>query len=197
MKTRFLFAAILALVLFPTISFAQMDERKPGIYAIVGEESRQLLYSPPGIRPGNGGILGVEVGREVHNFKGETSGVEAADTFVLVVDPQNKTAVKTPKKYDPFIRNMTPSDMLLLPLTINQKKGRREYDEGLSIGGIGVGEEAARVDFDWERISENSFEIKVTGLAPGEYGFIFRYSKVFGFDYDGIYGFTIPEAAKE
>lgn len=205
MKKRVFLLAILALSFIQFDSFAQLDERKPGIYTIVGEDSFPLSYSYA-IGTGSGvGIGPVTIGSSKYNYKGITSGVIASDTFVLVIDPEKKSGGSvSPKKFDCFHAKMTPDDILILPLVTNAKKDRREYNTGTSIGiGVGAGavsvgagantENKERASFEWERITDNSFKIKVSGLWPGEYGIVFRYAKLGTFDYAPLFGFTIPD----
>lgn len=200
---RFTIIAVLALFVIPVKSFAQLDERAPGIYTVVGEESIPLPYIY-GMESGSSvGIGIVSIGSAKFTYKGATSGVNASDTFVLVIDPEKKTGSASPKKFDMFLKTMTPEDMMFLPLTTNEKKQRREYDTGtgvgIGIGPVGIGtntENKERNGFEWEMISDNSFKIKVSDLAPGEYGIIFRQTKIGQFMYNNLFGFTVPEAVE-
>lgn len=206
MKRRIFLFAILAFSFISFDSFAQLDERKPGIYAIVGEDFYPLSYSYAVGTGSSVGIGPVSIGTTKYNYKGETSGVIASDTFVLVIDPEKKSGgTISSKKFDCFHYKMTPDDMLILPLVTNIKKQRREYDPGTGIGiGVGVGAvsvgagatvggETERAGFEWERITDNSFKIKVSGLLPGEYGIVFRIAKLGTFNYAPLFGFTIPD----
>lgn len=200
MKARIFIAAALALALLPTKSFAQMDERQPGIYTVVGQESRPLSYVYQLSASGSVGIMGVNVGHDTYKYKGTTSGVIASDTLVLVIDPSKNKGVITPKKFDIFVKSMTPDNIMILPLTVNEKKQRREYDAGTTIGIANASiktKSLQRIQFEWEQISDNSFMIKVADLTPGEYGVIFRMSKLGQFDFNALLGFTIPEKAVE
>ena len=182
--------AVICLTAFSFSSNAQMDEREPGLYAIVDGESIPLGYTSGATSVNTTNIVGFEVGKSKCSFKGETSGTVTSDTFVMVIDPEKKALTRTMKSYNPFIRTMTPNNILILPLSVS--KGKRTYDEGKSVMGIKT-EKKDRMDFEWEQISDNSFEIKVSGLVPGEYGFIFRVSKIADFDYSAIFGFTVAE----
>ncbi len=192
MKKSFylIFAALLCTLSFTVNAYAQMDEREPGLYAIVGEESIPLTYSNGTTSVTSTGILGVELGKKKCTYKGPSSGVVAADTFVLVIDPEKKSIVRNTKSYYPFIKTMTPNNMLVLPLSV--VKDKRIYEEGKTIAGINVSVKD-RMDFEWEQISDNSFEIHVQNLIPGEYGFIFRATKLAEFEYSAILGFTFQE----
>jgi len=195
MKTRYIIAAIVAFTFFSIASSAQTDEHTPGIYTLVGEEYVPLNYIYGSAAPG---ITVAGVGREKYNYKGVSSGVNASDTFILVIDPKKKSGVVSQKKFDYFWKGMTPEDMLVLPLVTNQKKDRREYDAGIVIGagsgsvsgGINL-ENNERAGIEWEQISDNSFKIKVNGLEKGEYGIIFRTAKIASFMYQPLFGFTI------
>jgi len=200
---RFAIIAVLALFILPVKSFAQLDERTPGIYAVVGEQSTPLPYIYGTTSGGSVGIGIVSIGSTKINYKGVTSGVNASGTFVLVIDPNKKTGSATPKKFDMFVKNMTPEEVLIVPLTTNAKKDRREFDSGLGIGigagPVGVGmntENKERNGFEWEMISDNSFKIKVSGLTPGEYGIVFRQGKIGSYMYNNLFGFTVPEAVE-
>lgn len=196
MKIHAALLASLALALLPVKSFAQLDERKPGIYAVRGGESVQLPY-------GYGLYSGFGVGPASflrYHYDGESSGVAADSTFVLVVDPKKKVGSVTPKKFDCFTRNLTPEDIVFLPLDVNEERQCREYDPGVvigySAGPVTVAANAAiqeRAGFEWEMISDNSFKITVHGLNPGEYGIAFRLSKLASFNYNAIFGFKVPE----
>lgn len=181
---------ICAIFLTNNSAYAQMDEREPGIYAIVGEESIPLVYSNGTTSVSSTGILGVELGKRKCTYKGASSGIIASDTFVMVIDPEKKGIVKNMKSYNPFIKSMTPNNVLVIPLIADKKK--RTFEEGKTIAGINVTVKD-RMDFEWEQISDNSFEIRVLNLIPGEYGFIFRATRLAEFDYSGLFGFTITE----
>jgi len=195
MKTKIIIAALVALAFFPIVSSAQSDEHAPGIYTLVGEEYIPLTYIYGSEAPG---VTVVGVGRQKYNYKGVSSEVNASDTFILVIDPNKKTGVISAKKFDYFWKGMNPEDMLVLPLITNQKKNRREYDAGITIG-VGSGsvsgginlENKERATIEWEQITDNSFKIKVPNLEPGEYGFIFRIAKASSFMYESLFGFTI------
>lgn len=183
-------ALVCALLFTTTDAYAQMDERQPGIYAIVGEESIPLQYTNGVNDVATTGILGFEVGRIKYSYKGAESGTVASDTFVLVIDPKKKSITQSLKSYNPFIKSMTPGNMLILPLYV--ERGKRFYEQGKIIAGINMSVKDM-IDFEWERISDNSFEIRVKGLIPGEYGIVFRPAKLGEFAYEAIFGFTYPE----
>lgn len=189
-KARIIVATLLCTFFFAVNAYAQMDERQPGLYAIVGEESIPLTFSNGTTSVSTTGILGVEVGRTRCIYRKPSSSVEASDMFVMVIDPEQKAIVKKLKSYKPFFKKMTPNDVLVLPLTVDGNK--RIYEEGKTIAGINVSIKD-RMDFEWEQITDNSYEIHVQNLIPGEYGFVFRPSKLGEFDYSAIFGFTITE----
>jgi len=187
MKINLTLAALTALLLFPVGMSAQMDERAPGIYTIIGEQSILLKQAFGGTTSGEVSVVGLDVSNQVFRYRGETSGVNASGIFVLVVNPKEK------KSTDPFYKNMTPSDMIAVPLSVNHETGRREYDAGKTIEGYNV-DKKIKLDFDWKRISDNSFEITVPGMTPGEYAFVFRSGKLCPFNYSRIICFTILES---
>lgn len=181
---------IAALVCFTVLDLsAQNDTRDPGIYAVVDGVSTPLVYTSGIAHKSGTEVLGLEIGRSKFSYRGATSGVESGDTFVLVIDPEKKNIIRTLKKYEPFVKSMTPSNIIIVPLIV--KKDKRIYDEGMEVYGFKV-EGKPRVPFSWEMISDNSFQIVAEGLAPGEYGIIFRATKLAPYDYDAIFGFTVP-----
>jgi len=195
MKARLIIAIFVALAFFPIVSSAQSDEHAPGIYALVGEEYVPLNYVYGSAAPS---IMVAGVGREKYNYKGVSSGVNASDTFILVIDLNKKSGVISPKRFDCFYKSMTPEDLIVLPLITNNKKDRREYDAGIVIaassgsisGSINLGDND-RASIEWEQITDNSFKIIVPNLEPGEYGFVFRISKMSSFLFSSLFGFTI------
>lgn len=196
MKTHIAIAATLVLALLPVKMSAQMDEHIPGIYTIIDDDYVPLNYTAGVTSVSTTGIGDFEYGDMKHQYKGETSGVNASETFVLVIDPEKKVMVRTLKKYDPFIKTMTPNNVLVLPLTVNERRHRREYDQGRNLNGFNI-ERREMMDFEWEQITDNSFMITVPDLLPGEYAFIFRATRLAEFDYTGIFGFTIAPTETE
>lgn len=176
-------------MLFATASFAQDEKLAPGIYAVVDSTLTHLSYTS-GIASNSGlNIIGVEVGNSKFTYRGESSEVKANGKFVMVIDPEKKTMRKTPKVYDPFIKSMTPELIIIVPLEV--AKNKRIYDEGTSIQGINT-KKKARVEFQWELIDENTYEI-TADLQPGEYAVVFKPAKLGSFDFSSIYGFYIKD----
>lgn len=176
-----------ACLLFASASFAQDEKLAPGIYAVVDSTVTHLSYTP-GIAANSGlNVIGVEVGRVKFTYKGESSGVKATGKFIMVIDPEKKVSRKTPKLYDPFIKSMTPELIMIVPLEV--VKNKRVYDEGMSIQGINT-ERKTRVEFQWELIDENTYEI-TADLLPGEYAVVFKPAKLGGYDFCSIYGFYV------
>lgn len=188
-KTPLFLTAFLCALLFSQNVFAQMDEREPGIYAVVNGESLPLNYSNGIKHNSSTGILGIELGKKKCTFKEPTSGIAAADTFVMVINPEKKNIVRNMRSYNPFVKSMTPDNILIVPLSVDGNK--RVYEEGKTVGGITVTSKE-RIEFEWEQISDNSFEIRIPALTPGEYAFVFRTARLAEFDYSAIFGFTIP-----
>lgn len=191
MKTRSFILCAAAMLLSVSINAsAQTDELEPGIYAIVDGEAIALSHVM-GIT-GNSGteILGVEIGKTKTNYKGAHAETCATGTFVMVINPEKKALTRTPKKYDPFIKTMTPDNILFIPLTVN--KNKRTYEEGVSVNGINT-QKKTRIPFEWEQTGDNSFTITTEALAPGEYGIVFKPAKLGGFDYSCIFEFYVAE----
>lgn len=189
-KKYLIITALFCALFFSFDAFAQMDEREPGLYAIVEGESIPLSFSNGTTLVSTHNLIGVEVGQRKFAYSGASSGVVASDKFVLVIDQMKKDITRTRKAYYPFVKSMTPNSILILPLGVDGK--RRVYEEGKTYFGINFNIKD-RMDFEWEQISDNSFEIRIINLIPGEYGFIFRAARMAEFDYCAIFGFTYPE----
>jgi len=191
-KAHFFIAYALVLFLLPTKLSAQLDEREPGLYAIKDGESVEMKHTFGSTLVTTQSVSGDIYRHQAYRFKGEKSGLEAYDTFVLVVNKDTMTQVRTIEGYNLFTRTMSPKNMLLLPLTVDYDMHRREYDPGTIIDGMDMAGEVKH-DFLWAKISDNSFEIKVPDIGPGEYAFVFRMSVFFEYDYNVIYAFTVSE----
>ena len=193
MKTKsvLLTAAAIAVALLANSfkAYAQMDERAPGIYAVIDGESTPLTYTNGGTSTSSTNVLGVEIGKRKQTYKGETSGVQATDTFVLVINPEKKAITKTLKTYDPFIKTLTPDDLIIVPLEV--QKNKRVYNEGVSLQGFNL-DSKGRVPFEWEQISDNSFII-TAAMLPGEYGIVFKPARLGEYDFNSIFGFFVAE----
>ena len=190
MKRLEIFAAALAGALLVTVSASAQDERlAPGIYAVVDGTPTHLTYTPAVNVKSGINVIGVEVGNSRFDYKGETSGVTATGKFIMVIDPENKGIRKTPKLYDPFIKSMTPELIMIVPLDV--VKNKRVYEEGTSIQGINT-KKKTRVEFQWELIDENTWEIRAD-LQPGEYAVVFKPAKLGAYDFCSIFGFYVEE----
>ena len=190
---RLISLALFCAMFFSNNSFAQMDWREPGIYAVFGGESTPLTYTNGMANSSSTNIIGVEIGKKKFSYKGTESGVSASDTLVLVINPEKKAITKSLKAYDPFIKSMTPNNIIIVPLLVD--KNKRIYDEGASLEGIRL-KVKGRIDFEWEQISDNSYEMRLQNIVPGEYGVIFRPATLGEFDFTGIFGFTYVEQAE-
>lgn len=191
MKSKFkILCAISCAMLLSLNAFSQLDERQPGLYAIVGEQSIPLAYSNCTTNKNTINVLGFEIAKKEYSYKNPTSGINASVTFVLVIDPEQKAIIRTIKSYNPFIKTLTPDDMLIIPLSV--RKNKRVYEEGKTYNGFNFTIKDY-VEFEWEQISENSFEIRVKNIIPGEYGFILRPAKFSIYDYTAMFGFTYVE----
>jgi len=198
MKQILNFAAILFLMSMSLTASAQQDERTKGIYAIVNGESIPLsfTYGTGGGDFGTGAGIGnvsmnIVLAKSTFHYKGVHSGIVASDTFVLVVDPKKNSGIITPKKFDYFIKKMTPNDMIVVPVFTNEKKQRREFDPGTIVDMLKHLKDNYSEQFQWTKISDNSFEIKVNELTPGEYGIVFRIPGTMSYSFDHLFGFTI------
>ena len=189
---RKFFLCAFALFAATFISSAQMDDREPGLYAMIDGESVPLVYHSGIASTTKRTLLGLEVDKSKYEYKGATSGIVASDTFVLVINPEKKNIIKTLRKYDIFVRGITPDNLAVVALEVKNGK-KRIYDEGTVVGGI-AGQTRERAPMEWEMISDNSYRIKVD-LAPGEYAFVCRATKLAPFDFTAIYDFTIYKEA--
>lgn len=105
----------------------------------------------------------------------------------MVINPDKKVIKKTTKQYDPFIKSMTPANIIIVPLEVVD--GKRVYDSGRTVEGINTVRKE-HIEFEWEMTDDNTFEI-TAAFEPGEYAVIFRPSKLAEFDFTGIYGFFV------
>lgn len=192
------FLILLSLALFPLTALAQIDERNPGIYAVVDGTSTPLAFqfSVGSGRPYYGKYNGedasvLEPGIGGFRYKGVCSGVLATDTLVLVVDLEKESGSAAPGKFDYFVKDMTPDSMVILPLKTNVNKQRREFEDGIIIKAFCNGNESGGVPFGWSRISDNSFRINMPDLAPREYGVFFRTDNLYTFLLHYLFGFTV------
>lgn len=189
MRTKNIFFCTIVMLLSASINvFAQTEDRGPGIYAVVDGEYTALNHAM-GIT-GNSGtaILSIEIGKTKITYKGANSETKATGTFVMVIDPEKKVITQTMKKYDPFIKSMTPDNMIIVPLTID--KNKRVYDKGLTLEGINT-EKKARVSFEWEQTGDNEFTITTETLEPGEYGIVFKPAKLGEYNFTCIFDFYV------
>lgn len=183
--------ATLAIVLASVSLFAQNDEHEPGIYAVNGEEY-QALSLATGVMSNQGtNILGVEIGKTKISYKGTESGVIAGNTFVLVINPEKKGITRTLKSYNPFVKSMTPANIIIVPLEI--VKNKRVYDAGTKLEGFNT-ERKERIPFEWEQITDNSFQIETEDMIPGEYAVVFKPATLGEYDFTAVFCFTVPAA---
>jgi len=192
MKTGITLAAVLLSVLFHFSAYAQLDVRPPGLYAVVGEMSIPLKYTRGTVSVES---VKLDVARRVYVFDGVTSGVEASDNFVLVLDPKRKMKNRMLTADDIFFKSMEPRNMLVLPLAVDKEYSQRVYDGGFDATSL-LMDVDPKMEFDWEQISDNSFEIRVPGLIPGEYGFVTRMSPLSRFEIHSVFGFAVPGIAE-
>jgi len=187
---------IATLLLCPLLLLAQDILLQPGIYTLVDETPVPLkfCYGISSVQGKN--TLGVEVAYETYRYRGETSGIEASDTFILVIDPARKEVVKKFSEYNPFVRNMKPARMIIVPLAVNPENQCREYYPGMKLEGVNV-QERPEMKFDWEEIGDNTFKIKVQDLRAGEYAIIFKIAGLQGPDFNAMFGFTITAKNQE
>lgn len=168
-------------------SFAQMDEREPGLYAINPLNESKL--TPQGASKSNksNAVFGIEIGNAKLLYKGVSSDTSASGKFIMVIDPEQKAIKQTLKEYDVFVKSMTPDNMIIVPLEV--EKNRRVYCEGKTINGFNT-EKKDRVPFTWEQITDNSFVI-YADVTPGEYAIVFRPAKLGEYNFNTVFDFTV------
>jgi len=196
MNRLFATVTIAALLLCQAVSSAQTTKIGPGIYTLVGGTPIPLKFSYSSTSVKGENMMGVELAYQTYRFKGETSGVEASDTFLLAINPKLREVVKKFKEYNPFIKTMRPTKLIIVPLSVDHQMQCREYYPGMKLEGMNV-QDRKEMKFDWEEVNDNIYMLKVHGLKPGEYAFIFNPIKILGPDFTAIFGFTIPETYQE
>lgn len=188
-----IFAILASAVLCMSLAFAQEDERIPGLYAVDGDLSTPLTVVNGSFSSSGFGIGVIEVSKRKILYSGATSDTRCTGKFVLVCDMNKKAIVATFKKYDVFIKSMTPDNMIIIPLAVEKKK--RVYDEGASLNGMNT-QKRDRCNFSWQQISDNSYEI-TADLEPGEYAFVFKPAKLGEFEFNKVFDFTITAPGEE
>jgi len=184
MKCRIIF---IILFLLPGRIFAQYDKYEAGVYAVANEKIIRLEcdYNPISYGTGHESIiLPISSTKMNKAYDGETSGVNVSGTFILVAGHDQVAYV------NPFDIDLTPRSLKIIPLEVNRQEHCRQYqtEDVLKIGDIvsfinGPG----GCDFEWYRVGENSFEIKMLDPRPGEYLIYIGKDKAVSFC------FTIPE----
>lgn len=180
-------STLLSVLALSFAASAQNDNLDPGIYSIIDGTATHLVYTNGAAISSSNNLLGLEIGDTKFKYKGETGEVEVKDKIVMVINPTKKVIKKTTKQYDPFVKNMTPANIIIVPLEIVD--GKRMYDSGRTVEGINTVRKE-RIEFEWEMVEDNTFEI-TADFEPGEYAVIFRPSKLGEFDFTGIYGFYV------
>lgn len=179
---------ISSLISVLAFSFAVSAQNlEPGIYSVVDGNATHLVYANGTAISSSNNIIGLEIGDTKYKYKGETAEVEVKDKIIMVINPDKKVIKKTPKLYDPFIKSMTPANMIIVPLEVVD--GKRIYDSGRTVEGFNTVRKE-RVEFEWEMVDDNTFEITAK-FEPGEYAIIFRPAKLGKFDFTSIYGFYV------
>lgn len=184
---RRIITTILSLLTLSIVASAQNDNLEPGIYSVIDGNPSHLVYANGTAASSSSSLLGIEIGKTKIKYKGETGEVEVKDKIIMVINPDKKVIKKTPKLYDPFIKSMTPSNMIIVPLEVVD--GKRIYDSGRTVEGFNTVRKE-RVEFEWEMVDDNTFEI-TANFEPGEYAIIFRPAKLGEFDFTSIYGFYV------
>ena len=185
MKKLFLMVLALGMILSAS---AQNDSRDPGIYYIDGETSTPLTSINATTQTSGTSFGIVDVSKQKQSYKGLTSDTPCKNAeFVVVINPEKKGATQTLKKYDPFIKSMSPELMMLLPLKVEKKN--RIFDDDRTIAGLKTKKEDL-VPFEYEKLTDNSWKITAT-LPAGEYAWAFKIGKLGAFNLDAVFDFTM------
>lgn len=185
--------AALFLALFSMNIFAQEKELKPGLYAVNGDEYLPISNTSGKSVNSGSSFFGFEIGKKQYEYKGTTSENPFTGTFLMVCDPNKENVRFAWGKYEPFVKSMTPDNMLIIPLNVEKKK--RVYVEGTTIMGINT-TSYERDPFTWEKISDYAYLI-TTELQPGEYGIVFKAAELGNYEFTAIFDFTVPAEAIE
>lgn len=183
-----IFTAML-LALFSMNIFAQEINLEPGLYIINGDEYVPVSYVSGKSEKTSTGILGFELGKKQYEYKGNTSNNIYTGQFLMVCDENRKNVKYAWGKYEPFVKSMTPDNMVIIPLEAAKKK--RIYNEGTIIEGINVSTHE-RDPFTWEQLSDYVYLI-TTELQPGEYGIALKAAKLDEYNFSVIFDFTVIE----
>lgn len=182
---------VLLTVLLVATAFVAKAQNAPGIYSVIDGKATPLKFETAYINAPDDIDHDTDLFDTMsrYYYKGKTAAVASKGEFELVVDPEKKAFLQTPRRYFVFIGNLTPDNMLLIPLEL--KKNRRLYDcRKAEVHGLVVN--WVNVPFTWEKTGENTFRIKAD-LAPGEYAFAFRFTEKSKFNFQAVYTFTVPE----
>jgi len=190
MQFRITLFCLLVFVLAPCKVSAQYDRYDAGLYAVVNENVIHLkdAFNPVSTGTGSENILLPISNRNMYKYyDGETSGVNVTGTFVLVAGHDRAVYVNN------IDSELTPCSLKIIALTVDRENHCREYqsEDALKIGDVSFINGPGGCDFEWYRIGENSFGIKMTEPKPGEYVFYI------GADKTRAYCFTIPENVQE
>lgn len=180
--------AALEAELFGAEAAAPALPTEPGLYTLVDGQYVALTVQRGIEQQGTTTIYSVlSFEKDKVSYSGETSDTPTTGEFVMVIDPNKRGISLTPKKYDVFIKSMTPNLMTAIQLTPG--KGKRCFEVGRYINGFPI-EEAESVGFSWERLDDVTFLIHAQ-FVPGEYAFIFKPAKFGQWEMHAIYDFTI------
>lgn len=162
--------------------------KEPGLYTLMDGQYLPLTVQRGIESKGSTTVFSVlAFEKDKLTYSGETSDTPTTGEFVMVIDPNKRGISLTPKKYDVFIKTMTPNLMAAIQLTPN--KGKRRFEVGRYINGFPI-EQAESVGFSWERVDDVTFLIHAN-FEPGEYAFIFKPAKFGEWEMQAIYDFTI------
>ncbi len=190
MNLRSVFVTLAVLALFPSRLHAQYDKYDAGVYAVTSDKVIPLEcdFNPVSYGSGRESIFfPVSSTNYYKMYDGETSGVNVSGTFVLVAGHDQVAYV------NPFDSEITPCSLKIISLEVNREEHYRECrsQDVLEIGDVSFISTPGGCEFEWYRIGENSFEIKMLDPKPGEYLIYIGRDKAVSFC------FTIPDTIQE
>ena len=166
-----------------------VDALAPGLYTWSGGEWVLLPFETAWANEDfNGMPTDFELANTWFYVNGPSAQTKSEGKWLLVCDLQKKAFKQTPKKYDVFVRHVTPDNILIIRYE-EQKRKRRYCCLFHSIDPF-KGADWVSEPFHWKRLTANSFLIEAD-LTPGQYGAVFRYNDKTSFNFKTAFTFYI------
>lgn len=146
-----------------------MFAEEPGLYLKNGETSTPVKVTRLGNSKKSGSAGGFSIGKEEHKIKGATSGVKYAegDSLIFVFTPKSGKKIKLAT---PFGETSTTENFLLYKLSVGKKE--RKVETGIQIMGFNTKENGGS-ELPFTQIDDNTYEVKLENLEPGEYALFY------------------------